>query len=97
MAYFVLTRIQSTAGSWAKAAAAFNIDKSILDKIGKLSSTKGDASTARKATEGDFQDLTPAEKRWLEGTIPKVIHRLGERASGSPLTRISLADLPSLN
>lgn len=95
MAYFVLTLLESAAGSRPNAARSFNIESDVLSTIGKLSSTKGDASTARKASPGtQFQELTGAEKQWLEKVLPLIIHRLGEHASGAPLTPISSSELP---
>lgn len=94
MAYFVLTLIERLSGSRKKAAQVFQIDLDVLRKIGELSSTKGDANTARKAK---FVDMTGAENGWLEAGIRRVIVRIGEHASGSPLTKITLADLPKLS
>lgn len=97
MAYFVLTLLESAAGSRQSAARSFQIELSVLRTIGRLSSTKGDESTARKASSGNqFQELSGSEKQWLEEAIRRVIHRLGEHASGAPLAPISLRDLPSL-
>ena len=97
MAYFVLTLLQSVAGNRRSAACSFQIEDHVLGTIGILSSTKGDESTARKARASDgFQDLSDSENQWLEETIRRVIHRLGEQASGAPLTLISLRDLPNL-
>lgn len=97
MAYFVLTLLESAAGGRMNAARSFNIESAILGTIGRLSSTKGDPSTARKAGPGtQFQELTSAEKQWLEKAIPLIIRRLGEHASGAPLVPIALTDLPSI-
>jgi hypothetical protein len=101
MAYWVLTLIESIAGNGKRnrkeAARSFQIDKSVLDTIGRLSSEKGDESTARKVQPGNqFQELSGAEKEWLEQAVRRVIYRLGERASGAPLTQISLTDLPAI-
>lgn len=97
MAYFVLTLLESAAGSRPNAARSFQIDLSVLRTIGRLSSTKGDENTARKASPGNqFQALSGAEKQWLEDAVRRVIHRLGEHASGGPLSSISLRDLPNL-
>jgi hypothetical protein len=97
MAYFVLTLLESTAGGRQNAARSFQIELPVLGAIGRLSSTKGDESTARKAGPGNqFQELSGSEKQWLEEAIRRVIHRLGEHASGGTLSLISLRDLPSL-
>lgn len=97
MAYFVLTLLESAAGDRKDAARSFNIELDVLRTIGKLSSTKGNPSTARKVVPGTpFQELSGAETAWLEKAIPLIIRRVGEHASGTPLARISLADLPSI-
>jgi hypothetical protein len=97
MAYFVLTLLESAAGGRHGAARSSQIDAPVLSTIGRLSSTKGDESTARKAGVGNqFEELSGAEKQWLEEAMRRVIHRLGEHASGAPLALISLRDLPSL-
>ncbi len=98
MAFFVLKLLERAAGGRKVAACSFQIDLKVLRKIGELSSTKGNERTARKAPGPgkQFQELSDAEKQWLEQAIPLVIHRLGERASSAPLAPISLHDLPRL-
>lgn len=97
MAYFVLTLLQSAPGNRQSAARSFQIDEQVLAKIGRLSSTKGDGRTARKALAGDqFQELSESKKDWLEETTRRVVYRLGEHASGDALSPISLRDFPSL-
>jgi hypothetical protein len=101
MAYFVLTLLESLVGNRRSAACTFQIDQDILNTIGKLSSTKGDESTARKVERKSgsvvpFQELSGAEKQWLEEAVPKVIRQLGQHASGAPLTRLTMNDLPRI-
>ena len=97
MAYFVLTLLESAAGSRQGAARSFQIDLPVLAMIGRLSSTKGNESTARKAGPGNqFQELSGPEKQWLEEAVRRAIYRLGEHTSGSSLTLISLRELPKL-
>ena len=97
MAYFVLTLLESAAGSRQGAARSFQIDLPVLAMIGRLSSTKGNESTARKAGPGNqFQELSGPEKQWLEEAVRRAIFRLGEHTSGSSLTLISLRELPKL-
>jgi len=70
----------------------------VLRKLGELTSTKGHPTTARKAPQGgQFQDLTEAEKDWLEQAIRRLIRRLVEHASGANLTMLTLSDLPKLS
>jgi len=97
MAYFVLTLLETDAGGRQQAANSFQIDIDILRKIGELSSNRGDETTARKVKKGiQLQNLAGPERHWLEVVIPLVIHRLGERATGAPLPKISMGDLPQL-
>ena len=94
MAYFVLDLIQTKLGGLTQAAEALQISRNVLTKVRVLSSWKGDASTARKA---DFQVMTGGESRWLEAAVKKIILRLGEHASGEPLTKLTMSDLPELD
>ncbi len=97
MAYFVLTLLESQAGSRRDAATVFGVDPAILSKIGELSSTRGNAATARKiGRRMQLHDLSGPEKAWLEEAIRRLIHRLGEHASGVAQIPITLKDLPLL-
>ena len=96
MSYFVLTILETFAGGRKRAASLFAIDILILDAIGKLSSTRGDDSTARKAKAASAA-LTDSEKKWLEAAICRLIRRLGEHASGTCLSPTAMSDLPKLS
>ena len=99
MAYFVLTLLQSSAGNRNEAARVFQIEAEVLRTMARLSSTKGDAITARKVKVEHvqlLQDLTGTEKHWLEQAVRRLIRRLGEHASGVPLTMITMQELPRL-
>lgn len=97
MAYFVLTLLESAAGGREFASRTFQIHVDILRTMGRLSSTKGDATTARKVENlNQFHDLTPAEKQWLEQAVRCLIRRLGEHASGAQVSEIKMADLPQI-
>jgi hypothetical protein len=86
MSYYVLTVAESAAGGRQAAARKFQIQEDVLGTIGRLSSTKGDETTARKAGAGNqYEDLSAGEKRWLEEAVRLLIRRLGEHASGAPL------------
>jgi hypothetical protein len=52
MAYFVLRLLEARAGNRDKAAKLFGISDNVLDTLGRLSSDKGDAMTARKVPRG---------------------------------------------
>lgn len=97
MAYFVLTVLESAADGRLGAARAYQIDPDVLRAIGRLSSTKGDENTARKAeAHNRYEDLSDREKQWLEEAVRRLILRLGEHASGAPLSLIALKDLPAI-
>ena len=97
MAFFVLTLLESVAGGRKSAAHTFQIDFAVLATTGRLSSTKGDQSTARKAGRGvQFQELSETEKQWLEEAVRRVILQLGRHASGAPSAVLSMDDLPRM-
>jgi hypothetical protein len=97
MAYFVLTLTQSMAGGRPGAAKIFCVSRTVLDHIGRLSSTKGDEITARKMdpTKG-LSQLTGLEAAWLKQAIRRLVLRLGEHAAGGPLATLDMSDLPTM-
>lgn len=97
MAYFFLTLAEATAGGRRRAAHVLAIKAEVLSTIGRLASTKGDLSTARKvARTGAFDELTDSEKRWLEQAIRHVIKRLGERVAGTAMESLKITNLPKI-
>lgn len=79
------------------ASRYFQIDMKILREIGRLSSTRGGPSGARKAT-GVATDLTQSERHFLKEAIKKMIRRAAEKAyrPEADLPKISLTDLPPI-
>jgi hypothetical protein len=61
--------------------------------LGKLTSA-ADPEIGRKA--GTPAPLTAAERHWIEAVIVRLIRRVGERASGRPQPKLTMADLPAL-
>jgi hypothetical protein len=97
MAYFVLTLLERVAGSRSDAANVFMIHPDVLNTVGKISSNKGDAATARKVDRSlQFSDLLGREQSWLNLAVRALIRRMGEHASGAPLTQLTMQDLPPL-
>jgi hypothetical protein len=97
MAYFLLTLLESGAGGRRQAAGTFSIDVEVLKAIGHLSSKKGDLMTARKVPrKPPLRELTGPERTWLDEAIKRIIVRLGERASGAPMKRLAMSDLPRI-
>jgi hypothetical protein len=94
MAYFVLTILENHAGSRKSAATQFQIEYDVLRKVGDLSSTRGDATTARKAKHAP---MTGSERHWLEAATRKLIIRMGEYAAGNVVEQLTFAGLPHLN
>lgn len=104
-AYYCLTtlenmteKIKRNKESSRKAASRyFQIDEEVLRKIGRLSSTKGGPSAARKSG-GVSHELTNGERRFLEEAIKKMIRRAAERAHDpdADLSKIKLSDLPPI-
>jgi len=107
MAYFVLTVVEALAAqtqadgtrfkALAVAARVFNVEEAVLKKIGELSSTRGDRSTARKVGANQPErPLMSEECVWLEQAVQKLILQVG-RTNGVPSPNsLRLADLPSL-
>lgn len=90
MAYFVLT-ILLAAGGRDQASIEYQIDKTVLSEIGRLTSTKGSMLNARKANS--IGDLTGEEKAWLDKAISVVVLRIGEKEGGGYLTSITMKDI----
>jgi hypothetical protein len=98
MAYFCLTVIQTKAGSRANAARVFSINENVLNKLGELTSLRGDLLTARKVSPGSTPSpLSDKENKWIEATVKRLIRRVGEYSSDRVLSIINFSDLPSLD
>lgn len=106
MAYFVLTVVEALAArtqaegtkfkALSVAAKVFNVEEAVLKKIGELSSTRGDRSTARKVGHQPERPLTSEECVWLEQAVQHLILQVGRTNSAPPPGSLRLADLPSL-
>jgi len=59
MAYFCLTVLEAKTGGRESAARAYRIEKAVLNRMGELTSLRGDRLTARKAT--GVQPVYPEE------------------------------------
>lgn len=82
IAYFCLTFLESLSGqnkNRRKAVAQkYQIDKTVLNKVGELSTKKG-GQGARKAIGSD-KDFTKQERVFLEQAIERIIRRVAEKA-----------------
>src|ERR671922_152376 len=96
MAHYCLTFVEKKARTKKKqrekAAKLYHIDLPVVNKMGELTSTRGDANSARKA--GASQPLTGPEHAWLEAAVKMLIWRLGDTRSSAALPKITMADLP---
>ena len=96
MAYYCLSLVQRLGGGREGAAKAFSIERAVLDTLGQLTSTRGDAETARKENLGSLNNpLTDSEKNWIFSAVTHLIIRLGEDAAGVG-GRLGMQDLPKL-
>jgi hypothetical protein len=99
MAYMCLTILEIIAGNRKKAAEKYCIDPKILDLLGKLCSTKGDITEARKFPKNrTFIRLNQRERDWIIAVIKKLIRRVGEytHGNGVKLRQITLRDFPQI-
>ena len=96
LAYFCLTVLEQAAGERKKAADTYQIQRKVLDNIGKFTSTRS-GPDARKykrvATE-----LSSQERNFLGSAVRAIIRRMAEKhfAPDGDLPILSLSDLPSL-
>jgi hypothetical protein len=99
MAYYCLTRFRSGAGHNKEAASRFRVSKNVLDKLGRLSSTSGDETTARKWDSASSpQPLTDREIEWVENAVRLLIYRVGQYAADPDRewTKFTMKDLPQM-
>lgn len=98
MAYFCLTVVEAAYEGRANVFDQLNIAKVVLDKIGELTTERGDSLTARKITaRSRKQPLSGGENAWLQEAVKALIRRLGEAHCSKPLKTLSMKDLPSLD
>jgi hypothetical protein len=102
MAYFCLTRVERIYGGQQKkgesirkaAARAMKVDFEVLDTLGKLTSERGDETTARKSL-GQPSPLTGTEGAWIASVVKELIYRVGEYSGcrdDSTLAQITMAN-----
>ncbi len=103
MAFWCLTILETSAGgkpkARKKAEKKYQIEFDVLDTLGKISSTKGDANEARKVKSGQpLISLTHAEKIWIEAVIKAIIIRVGEYVydPDAEFKKITMSDFSDL-
>ena len=98
MAYFCLSVLEHSmgqiSGSRKAASRTYQIEESVLKKIGELSSRKG-GQFARKG-DAVTNDFTNHERAFLKQAIERMIRRAAEKTHSpeKTLPQISLSDLP---
>jgi hypothetical protein len=101
MAYFCLT-VLKTRGSQRedlggnaihRSAEIYNIEISVLDDLGKITSLYGTPKTARKHLE-DQRPATNAERNWVEAVVKGLIRQAGKHAAGIEPSELTMSDLP---
>ena len=90
MAYACLTLLER--GNRRQAEGLYGVEYEVLSKLGELTSTRGDALTARKPGEATAP-LSATESRWVDAAIRAVTRHIATRAGDETL---KMADLPAL-
>ncbi len=93
-ACLVLTLLEYEHGGRARAAAALNVSRKVLGKLGRLTA-KNDPSERRKIVS-PVDPLTDRERAWILAVLPNLVFRAAEAAAGSAPTRLDMSDLPPL-
>ena len=97
MAYFCLTVVEANARGRRVAAKKFGIEENVLNKLGELTSKRGDRLTARKVRgTTPMPPLTDNEISWVVSVIKALILRIGDSRDVATLPKIKMADLPNL-
>ncbi len=93
MAYYCLSFLEGNEkDKRKKAEKCYDIDFAVLDKLGELTSARGDQTTARKASQST-SPLSASESNWIDATIKAIIKHLATRQPGQTL---KMSDLPPL-
>lgn len=104
MGYFCLSYLETIGGGGITRAERrqkikdiYQIDITVLDKLGDLVSEGGDKTTARKVKNlSNLKPLSGSEINWIESTIKIIIRRLGEHSPGVSLPIIDMTSLPRI-
>lgn len=106
MAYSCLTRLEHRArnhpvkgNSRMRAASMYRVDYQVLDTLGRLATTLGDAAEARKlGPQSQLRDPTVQEVKWIEAALRLLIRRAGQYAADPQRAwpQLTMADAPAL-
>ncbi|MDA2921265.1 hypothetical protein MYX76_17530 [Desulfobacterota bacterium AH_259_B03_O07] len=96
MAYMCLTIFEASVRGRRQASIKYHIHRDVLNKMGELTSTRGDKEQPRKAPFG--RPLTPNEEKWILEAVKLLIKRIGQHAfdPGAPKVQITMNDLPGI-
>lgn len=79
MAYFCLSYIEGIAGGRRiDASNKYGVNRDDLNRLGELTSARGDKLSARKGVRNNFLPLTDEDTLWVEGFVKLLIRRIGE-------------------
>ena len=69
-----------------------------MQKLGELTSERGDAMTARKYAPRvpPLHPLTPQEEEWIRAALRAIIRRIGMIGTGVAFGPLTMGDLPQL-
>ena len=106
MAYFCLSRLESTAMSSpikgnkrAKTAGTYRVEEKVLAKLGEFTATLGDEVSARKM-DGQSRGRPPTDEEaaWIEAALELLINRAAEHSADPKRqwSQIMMDDLPKL-
>lgn len=94
---FLRTLVEAEYGSRKEASRVLKVDMKVLNKLGELTTERGDHLSARKVKRTvAFTPLADTERAWIEALIPQLILRVGQVAVGATPGQIGLPDLPAL-
>lgn len=98
MAYFCLTALERQCAGRRAAAATYQIDFAVLDKLGELSSTRGGPTDARKMTFAALTPATASEQEWVKSAVRAIILQVGMVDGGGAGggARLTMATLPTM-
>lgn len=97
MGYFCLSFLENISNGRYYIENIFQIKREVIDKLGDLTSARGDYLSARKGKGHNFQPITENEKKWIEKCILLIFLRVGEyQKDKTSLALIDLSSLPSL-
>jgi hypothetical protein len=89
---------RKTSQKRTRTATALNIEVAVFEKLGELTTERGDATMARKQEQGKpFRPLSGHEAAWVQAALRAITRRVAVKAAGVALpSRLSMRDLPQL-